>query len=505
MSELPILNRDLVCSAAFQAREDVRVPAPELLDLPEKVVQFGTGAFLRGFVDCFIDEANRQGRFGGRIVAVGSTGSGRDRVLNEQDGLYTLCVEGLEEGRPRSERRIVASVSRALSAASAWDEVLACARNPHLELVFSNTTEVGIVLDPEDDGALQPPRSFPGKLTRFLYERARAFDFDPAYGVVVIPCELIEDNGDRLRRIVLELGERWGLGAAFGRWIEEGVPFCNTLVDRIVPGTPGEARLGELQETLGYRDGLLTTCEVYRLFAIQGDEALRRRLAFVDADPGIVIAEDITPYRERKVRLLNGTHTITVPAALLCGCETVVEAVGHPLVGRFVRRVLFEELVPSLDVEGAEAFAREVLDRFSNPFIRHELIDITLQATTKMRVRVVPSILRYAVKTGRPPAAVAFGFAAYLLFMRGDLQEERRRAGLHVPPDDRAEHFRSLWCSAGDDEAGLERLARAVCSDASLWDVDLSAVPGFVRAVADHLTRACRGGVPAALEAFLDG
>src|SRR5688500_1806446 len=202
---LPLLNRTLVESAALQPRTDLDVPAPELLDLPERAVQFGTGAFLRGFVEPFLDQANRAGRFNGRVVMVGSTGSGRDRVIGEQDGLYTLSVQGIDGGEPVHQQRVIGCVSRALSAVDEWDAVLACARNPDLQLVFSNTTEVGIVLDQGDRPELSPPRSFPGKLTRFLYERATAFDFDPARGVVVLPCELIEDNGDRLREIVLTL------------------------------------------------------------------------------------------------------------------------------------------------------------------------------------------------------------------------------------------------------------------------------------------------------------
>ncbi|MDP9348113.1 MAG: tagaturonate reductase, partial [Gemmatimonadota bacterium] len=376
---LPTLGRGLVSSPDFQRRTDVSAPTPELLDLPERAVQFGTGAFLRGFVELFLDEANRRGHFGGRVVMVGSTGSGRDRVLSEQDGLYTLSVQGVDRGAVVEERRVIGSVSRALSARDQWDEVLAVAREPELELVLSNTTEVGITLDEEDRPDLAPPRSFPGKLTRFLYERARAFDYDPARGVVVLPCELIEDNGRRLREIVLALAARWELGDEFTAWLERAVPFCNTLVDRIVPGTPEAAVLEELQAALGYRDGLLTTCEVYRLFAIEGDEALRARLRFAAADPGIVVTPDVAPYRERKVRLLNGAHTVTVPAALLSGCETVLEAVRHPLVGPFLRRVMLEEIVPHLEAPGAEEFAHAVLDRFANPFIRHALLDISLQ------------------------------------------------------------------------------------------------------------------------------
>jgi tagaturonate reductase len=451
------------------------LPAEErrLLELPERAVQFGTGAFLRGFVDHFIDAANRRGDFDGRVVAIGSTGSGRDELLAAQDGLYTLVSQGLVDGEVVEERRVIASVSRALSASAEWDAVLALARSPELSLVFSNTTEVGIVLDESDTFDTAPPRSFPGKLARFLYERAAAFEFDATKGVVVIPCELIEDNGARLKGIVLALAERWGLDARFARWLDAAVPFCDTLVDRIVPGAPKGAEAERLRAALGYDDALLTTCEPYRLFAIRGDAALRARLGFADADPAIVVTGDIAPHRELKVRLLNGAHTAIASAALLAGCETVREAVEHPTVGPLVGRVLLDEIVPTVSAPGAERFARHVLDRFANPFIRHALVDITLQGTMKMRVRVVPTILRYAELTGEAPAGIAQGFAAYLQLQRAE-HAERRRA------DEQGERVRAAWAEHGDDASAV---VRGVLADVALWGTDLTAVPGFADAV----------------------
>ena len=476
------------------------LPAAEAarLDLPERAVQFGTGAFLRGFIDFFVDAANRAGAFNGRVVAVGSTGSGRDEILEAQDGLYTLVSQGMVNGAVVQDTRVISSVSRALSANAEWDAVLAVARSPELALVFSNTTEVGIALDASDTFEMTPPRSFPAKLARFLYERAQAFDFDPAKGVVVVPCELIEDNGAKLKAIVRAHAERWALDARFGRWLDT-IPFCDTLVDRIVPGAPKGAEAERLRDSLGYEDGLMTTCEPYRLFAIRGDAALKARLGFVDADPGIVVADDITPYRELKVRLLNGTHTAFVPAALLAGCETVREAVEHPLVGQLVRRLMFDEIAPTVPVaEGsAEQFARDVLDRFSNPFIRHALVDITLQATMKTRVRLVPTIQRYAAKRGEAPPALAFGLAAYLMLQRPEHEAMRKT-------DDQAGAVRDAWAahasSGGEDVA---ELVRVVLSNRALWDADLTEVPGFGVSVTASLLGMLRDGVPATLEALL--
>jgi tagaturonate reductase len=517
---LPTLTRALLRTPAFTAQRDLLVPPPALLDLPERVAQFGTGAFLRGFLDFFVDEANRKGLLGGRIVAIGSTGSGRDARLNDQDGLYTLVARGIVNGERREERRIVASVSRALSAKEQWDEVLALARSAELRLVVSNTTEVGIVLDESERADAAPPRSFPAKLALFLAERGRAVGYDETKGVVVLPCELIEGNGDTLREIVLAHLRRWKLGEPLEQWIERAVPFCNTLVDRIVPGAPAAEDATALRDALGYEDAMLTTAELYRLFAIERPRdassargargargaAMLDALGIAQADAGIIVADDIRPYRERKVRLLNGTHTISVPLALLAGCTTVREALELESVGRFVRRALLEEIVPATDAPGTEQFARDVLDRFANPFIHHALIDITLQGTMKMRVRIVPAILRYAERMGRAPASLAFGFAANLLFMRGELQDARRGAGERVPDDDGAQAIRSLWAQAdASDDRALAQLAAAACADASLCGAELARVPGFVALVAESLMRMVRDGVPAALEAHLAG
>jgi tagaturonate reductase len=502
----PRLSRDLAASPVSQQRRDVEMPPVESLDLPERAVQFGTGAFLRGFVEYFVDAANRRGLFNGTIVAVSSTGSGRDEILNEQDGMYTLAVRGLENGVPVQRYRVIGSLSRALSAGDEWPAILAVARDPNVELIFSNTTEVGLATDADDDPEESPPRSFPAKLTRFLYERARAFEFDSARGVVVLPCELLENNGDRLAELVRELIERWGaaLDPRFHQWLDDAVVFCNTLVDRIVTGAPSPEEGGRLQETLAYRDGLITICETYRLFAIEAGEDAFPRLRLVGGDDGIVVAPSIHEFRERKVRVLNGAHTIVSPLALLSGLETVRDAVEDDRVGRFLRSVVYDEIVPSLSVPEGEAFADDVWQRFANPFIRHALIDITLHATTKMQVRVVPSIVELHARTGRLATGLAFGFAAYLLFMRGDFQAQRRESGLRVPDDAHSDVVRQHWSGVDlRSDAALAQMVDGVCADASLWRTDLTEIPGFSAAVTGYVRVACRRGVSAALDAFL--
>lgn len=501
---LPLLGRALVHSGHVSGRDDLVAPTPAMLELPERAIQFGTGRFLRGFVSVFLDVANHQGLFGGRSVMVSSKSRERVEALNAQDGLFTVIARGVENGEPAWERRVVGSVSRALAAEDRWSDVLHCARGTDLEVIFSNTTEAGIRLDPRDQPEPGPPRSFPGKLACVLRARAQAFDYDPGKGVVVVPCELIEGNGDHLRRIVVELSTRWRFEDRFVEWLDSAVVFTNTLVDRIVPGAPAALERAGMESSLGYRDPMLTTSELFRLFVIEGDERVRDRLGFTESDKGIVVAPDLGSYHERKLRLLNGAHTAVVPIALLCGHETVRDAVEDVRMGRLLRRILFEEIAPFLGTAGAAEYAGEVIDRFLNPFIRHELIDITLQATTKMRVRVIPSVLRYAERTGVCPSSIGLGFAAFLLFKRGRIRERRRAMGLSVPPDDGGEPIERLWRAVDRGELDLGGLVREVCGDHTLWGVDLGSVPGFPEAVTEHLDRAVSEGPSEALEAHLN-
>lgn len=498
------LSREAVLATEMQNRSDLEVPPPEVFTRPETVLQFGTGGFLRGFVDAFLDAALRGGHYGGRAVVVGSTGSGRAAMLNAQDGLYTVRVQGLREnGEPAQTTRIMGAVSRAISSQDEWPAVLDLADEPALDLVVSNTTEVGIRLDDDDHPDRNPPRSFPGKLAAFLHARAEAFDYASEAGLVVLPCELIANNGGKLREIVLTLAERWGYSSRFAAWINDANHFCNTLVDRIVPGAPSDDVLAGWQADLGYRDPLLITAETYRLWAIEADpndDALRDRLAWTEVDDGIVLTDDIAPYRERKVRILNGTHTIAVPAAYLAGADTVHDATQDPLIAPFMQRVM-AEIAPTLDAPGAAAFTRAVWQRFANPFIQHQLLDITFQETTKLKVRVVPTLQRYVSRHDHIPAAITLGFAAYLLFMRGGTAD---RNGYHIR-DDHADTLQRYWegldgSAATDYSTFVEEISR----DRELWGTCLATLPGFVDGVTDHLETCIRDGVRVALHQLVE-
>lgn len=487
------LSRSLLRSAEFRAAV-VERPTEDMLELPERAIQFGTGGFLRGFVEYFIDSANRVGTFNGRVVAVASTSSARNNILNQQNGLYTLVVEGMHEGRASREIRIVSSLSRALSAASEWDEVLNLARNPNIEIVFSNTTEVGIMLDEPDVPDL-PPRSFPGKLTMWLFERAKATAFSTDKPVIVIPCELVEQNGDRLREIVMLLCDQWALGDDFLKWLSSSVVFCNTLVDRIVPGKPSNEKLTALETELGYRDELLTVCEPYRLFAIEAPADVRDQFSFAAGDEGVIMTDDVEPFRFRKVRLLNGSHSILAPVALLCGLSTVSESVADPQIGEYLRRIMFDETLPVCDAPDAAAFASDVLERFSNPYIAHALSDITLHATAKMRVRVVPTIVDYWRQERRLPDLTCFGFAAFLLF-----RSREEHSANKLPVDESSSLIRTARIKAGDN---IDGFIETVCCDRSFWGMDLSELPGFTDCVTAHASAIAREGIRPALNQLM--
>ncbi len=480
------------------AGQPVALPDPAVFSLPEKVLQFGTGVLLRGLQDYFIDRANRQGAFNGRVVVVKSTDAGGVDTFGEQDNLFTHCTRGIEGGQPVEEWVVNAAISRTLSARSEWPAVLACAHNPELKIVLSNTTEIGIQLV-EDNVFGAPPVSFPGKLTAFLYERFKAFGGAPGSGLVIIPCELVVDNGRLLREIVLEQARQHQLNPAFTQWLTAHNVFCNSLVDRIVPGKPGEAETQKIFARLGYRDDLLTVSEVYRLWAIEGDERVKETLSFAAADAGVVISPDITPYRERKLRLLNGTHTISVGLGYLCGLETVGDCMNHPQMSRFITHVALREIVPAVpvDEESATAFAEAVLDRFRNPYLVHPLLNITLQYTSKMKMRNVPTLLNYYGRHRAAPPHFALGFAAYLLFMRAVQAEDGkyfgRRNGQPYPISDQsAPYFHEKWPTFREETA--ESFVRGILSDTGLWGADLSQLPDFAAAVTGHLLNLLRRG-----------
>jgi tagaturonate reductase len=477
-------------------------PTAAMLALPERVLQFGTGVLLRGLPDYFIDKANRQGIFNGRIVVIKSTDSGDAGAFDRQDGLYTLCVRGIENGKKTEENIICSAISRVLSARDQWTEILQCAHNPDMQVIISNTTEVGIQLT-EDDIRQTPPSSFPGKLLAFLYERFKAFSGSAESGMVIVPTELIMDNGKKLAAITAELAKLNGLEAAFIQWLNDHCRFCNSLVDRIVPGKPDAATSQQLEEDLGYTDGLLAISEVYRLWAIEGDGRVQSALSFAKADPGVIIRPDIEIFRELKLRLLNGTHTLSCGLAYLAGFATVKNAMDDADFSAFVADLMLKEIAPAipyvLPVQEARDFGLQVLDRFRNPQIQHQWISITMQYSSKMKMRDIPVLLRhYQLHTEAPPR-FALGFAAYLLFMKavkkeGNVYLGEIRGQYYPINDDQAAYYFGLWNGREADD-----VVKLALADESLWGTDLSLLPGFAGAVAADMHALILKGATATL------
>lgn len=458
------LNKKIV----IPEKDYLQLPAVTHYELPEKVLQFGTGVLLRGLPDYFIDKANKAGIFNGRVVVVKSTDKGGTDAFVTQDNLYTQCVQGIFHGQKVEEYIINASISRVLSASSEWEAILKCAENPDMEIIISNTTEVGITLT-DDDVHAAPPRSFPGKLLAFLLRRYQS----KGKGMVIIPTELITDNGKKLKDIILELAARNNLDKAFINWLKSENSFCSSLVDRIVPGALPAAAQAATEKELGYKDELMIMSEVYSLWAIEADDPkVKEMLSFAKADSGVVIAPDINVFRELKLRLLNGTHTLSCGLAVLAGFDTVKHAMDDPAMEAFIASLMKSEIVPAItDIyireDAALRFSESVLDRFRNPYIEHRWISITMQYTSKMRMRVVPILQKHYQRSHDVPALVALGFAAYLLFMRSEDVK-----------DDHAALFREKW-------ARLEPavLVKHVLSDESLWGTDLTTFKGFAHAV----------------------
>lgn len=477
--------------------QDVVTPAESVFDLPEKVLQFGTGVLLRGLPDYFIDKANRQGVFNGRVVVVKSTDSDSS-AFDKQDGLYTLCVRGLENGAAVKENIVNSSISRVLSAKDEWSEILQCAHNPHMQVIISNTTEVGIQLV-QDDVHRMPPVSFPGKLLAFLLERYKAFDGSRQSGMVIVPTELIPDNGKKLESIVLELAHLNGLDDTFIQWLENCNYFCSSLVDRIVPGKPDNSTREQLEKDFGYKDELLTMSEVYRLWAIEGGEHIKSVLTFASVDEGVVIAPDINLFRELKLRMLNGTHTLSCGLAYLAGFGTVKQAMDDVNMHNFIAGLMLNEIATGIPYDVAhdvsQNFGRKVLDRFANPNIEHHWINITMQYTSKMKMRNVPVIVRYSERVKTVPEHITLGFAAYLLFLKPVAKKNDKYYGEwqgkeYVIQDDYAPYFFEKW-----SKLSPVQLVDEVLADTTLWGTDLSAIAGFAQAVKDNITSLIETGI----------
>jgi len=471
----------------------LEVPIPAMFLLPEKVLQFGTGVLLRGLPDYFIDNANKQGIFNGRIVMVKSTNQGATVVFSRQDNLYTQIVRGIKNGKNIEEAIINASISRVLSAADEWTEILTCAANPQLQIVISNTTEVGIALLKDDNVHAKPPISFPGKLLSFLYERYKIFNGTLESGMVIIPAELITYNGTKLKDIVVKLALENKLENDFIEWLNTANDFCNSLVDRIVPGALSPADKSATEEKLGYKDDLMIMSEAYCLWAIEtSKERTNQILSFSKADDAVIIVPDLTKYSELKFRLLNGAHTATCALAILAGFTTVKQAMENEAFANFITNTMKDEIAPAIcshliSNEDTTLFCIQVLDRFRNPFIEHQWLNITAQYTSKIEMRIVPVLMQYYQQNSKAPKHLALGFAAYLLFIKtgfkenGTLYGEAGNRQFEIK-DDKAICVHDLM---HNDNANIT--VTEILKDKYLWGVDLHKVNGFSEMIQQYI------------------
>jgi len=470
----------------------VEVPQPSIFTLPEKVMQFGTGVLLRGLTDFYIDKANKNGVFNGRIVIVKSTNSGTTDSFALQDNLYTVIVKGVESGVPVNKKIINASISRVLNANESWNEVLLFATDSQLKIIISNTTEVGISLLNESIFS-DPPTSFPAKLLAVLWKRYQYYKADVAMGLVIIPTELISENGTLLKKIIIELALFNKLGTDFLKWLDEANDFCNSLVDRIVPGKLVPNKKEPEETLLGYTDDLMLLCEPYSLWAIESKKKRTQEiLSFVACNPTVKVENDINHYKELKLRLLNGTHSFSCALALFCGFETVKDAMQTDYFRYYVKKLMLEEIKPlilseSISEKSAKKFAEQVIDRFSNDAIEHKWINISLQYSSKMIIRNIPLILKNYDSQNLLPKCMILGFAAYLIFMKtkkgtNGLYEATIGNKSYQVVDEKAEILYQHWHDNNIQDAVL-----SILSDKELWGTDLSLLKGFSKLIIDSV------------------
>ena len=451
-------------------------------EYPIKVMQFGEGNFLRAFVDYMIDILNEKGVFDGSIAIVKPISFGNLDMFKEQDNLYTVLLRGKENGEVVKKSRIITSVSKVLDCADDYDEYMDLAKLDTLRFVVSNTTEAGIVLDKNDnfDGL---PNTYPGKLTKFLYERFNAFSGAEDKGLIILPVELIEENGKKLKECVLALCDAWNLSEEFKTWLENANVFCSTLVDRIVTGYP-RGYADKVCEELGYEDKLVDIGEPFALWVIESEKQISNELPLDKIGLPVIFTANHKPYKERKVRVLNGAHTASVLAGYLYGLDIVRDCMSDKVMGEFIRRVVNEEIVPqvNLPLEEVKEFANSVFERFENPFIDHALLSISLNSVSKWRARVLPSFKDYCKNNNELPKLITFSFAALLAFYSSnDLREDglyaKRLNDEYVIHDDKAvlEFFA--------ENTGKSDFVELACKNADFWGEDMSLYNGFEREV----------------------
>lgn len=468
---------------------------------PVKVIQFGEGNFLRAFVDWQIDKMNKEADFNGSVAVVQPLEGGLIHMLNEQDCLYTLYLQGIQNGKATKTHTVIDCIDRAVDPYKDYNKYLELAEIPSVRFIISNTTEAGIVFENDDklEGGCQ--KGYPSKLTALLYHRFKTFNGSLDKGLNIIPCELIDRNGEKLKEIVLKYAEIWNLGDEFITWINTANTFFCSLVDRIVPGYPRDT-IEEVRTELGYDDNLVDVGEVFHLWVIEGPQCLKEELPIEKAGLNVKIVDDMTPYRTRKVRILNGPHTAMVPVAYLYGLDTVGETVDHEIMGQYVRELIFDEIVPTLDLPHDELvqFGNDIIERFQNPYVKHYLMSIALNSMSKYKTRDLPSLTEYLKRKGELPRKLVFSLAALIEFYKG----KRGNEDIKLADDEHIlELYKNLWSECDGSESGLKTLVTKVLAYDRNWGMDLNEIDGLTQAVTDNLILIEKVGMKEAVKSVL--
>ncbi len=473
---------------------------------PERVLQIGEGNFLRGFVDWLIHQLNKNGKFKGSVVVATplALGAAKIQEINDQDGLYTVWLRGMENGKVRDDREIIQSISRAIDPYQQWDQFLQCARNPQIDIVVSNTTEAGLTYLEEGYDHERCNASFPAKLTAYLYERFQAFAGDAQMGLDIVPCELVENNGDILRELVLRHASNWNLSSEFVAWVQESNRFYNTLVDSIVTGFQ-TSTLDPATHDMTYEDKLGIIREPFHLWVIQGDARLKDKWDFGSLGLNVRYEPDVAPFRLIKVRILNGAHTSLAGLATLSAIETVRETVTHPVLGSFVQHLLHDEVNKALQVQHvelteAESFAAAVMERFSNPLLRHEIASLQLNALSKVKVRLLPTFMDYIERFATLPKLLTMAIAGQLLYFHLD---EDGTSPYAIRDDATSMQLvQQAW--ALEKQEGLEASVKALLSLEEVWGQDLNTLPSFSEHLVYDIEQIRELGVLKAVENILN-
>lgn len=468
-----------------------------------RAIQFGEGNFLRGFLDWQIDKLNRHTDLDMGIAIVRPIDSDFPALLTEQDCLYTSVIRGIDENNKAVEELdIIASVNTEIPLYQDYEAFLALAADSNIKFIFSNTTEAGIAFNAEDRFADKPPSTFPAKLTQWLQKRFTILGHIEGEDFYIIPCELIDYNGEALKKMILKYIALWDLDNDFKAWVEQQITFCSTLVDRIVTGHPRE-ELPLLEEKVGYHDQFMVTAEHFYLFVIQGPKALADALKLEGQNLNIKIVDDIKPYKERKVAILNGAHTALVPVAYMSHIDSVGEAMDNQLTSAFIDRLIMQEIIPVLSLPKDELtlFASDVIKRFKNPYIKHQLLSIALNSMTKWQTRIVPQLIANAKTNGTAPKLISLAFAAQILLYRGIRDDET------ITLNDEEKwllFFKENWVKVSSGEMQLHDLVSEVCADKAHWQVNLNDLPGFTEQVSHYLQAMLNEGVSSVLKKELD-